>query len=232
MAAPTHTLTGDASPMTRSTIGRGAALSLSASGLLFLVGAFVHPHAPQARNMAEVAYTQTGEIAWWPAHLLLLASYGLFAAFLFSMSRLGELPTAARQVVKYALPIACFGVLAMLLHLVLPVGRESVADSHRGWALWAKDFVELADGVWAGSVAAVAWRLGRAGIAGNTFIGLLGLAGGLGFAVFSVFVPLTGIVVSLQFTRFLLLFIPVAAILIAVWALVAGGSALFQRERG
>jgi len=230
MAAPTHTLTAGASRGAPRTIGRGASVSLTASGLLFLAGAFIHPHAPQARDMAQVAYTQTGQAAWWPAHLLLLASYVLFTTFLIRVSRSGALTSAARHVLKFAVPIACFCVVAMLIHLVLPLGRDSVADSHRGWALWAKDFAESADGLWALCVAAVAWRLGRAGIVGNTPTALLGLAGGIGFALFSISVPLTGVVVSMQFTRSLLQVVPVTGILIAAWALVAGVSALSQRE--
>lgn len=213
---------------TSRTIGWGPALSLAASGLLFLIGAIIHPHAPQARDMAEVAYTQTGQVAWWPAHVLLLASYVLFAAFLTSMWRRREPLSAPRGVLKFVLPIAYFGVLAMLIHLFLPLGRDSVANSHFGWALWAKDFAESADGLWALGVAATAWGLGRAGVVGNTALGLVGLAGGVGFALFSIFVPLTGVVVSMQFTRSLLQLVPVAGILIASWALVAGLTALLN----
>lgn len=229
METSTHTLAGSPHGSTPRMIGRGPALSLTASGLLFLAGAIVHPHAPQARSMAEVAYTQTGEVAWWPAHLLLLAGYAVFAAFLIGVSRSQGLPTGARAVLRVAVPIACFCVLAMFIHLVLPLGRHSVADSHRGWALWAKDFVELADGLWALCVASVAWGLGRTRLVGNAYVASLGVAGGVGFALFSIFVPLTDVVVSMQFTRSLLQVVPVAAILIAAWTLAAGVAALTQR---
>lgn len=230
MAAPTRTLTAGAALAAPRAIGRVASLSLSASGLLFLVGAIIHPHAPQANDMAQLAYIQTGQAAWWPAHVLLLGSYVLFAAFLIGLSRSAFLTSAATEVLRFALPLACFCVLAMLIHLLLPFGRDSVADSQRGWALWAKDFAETADGLWALCVAAVAWRLGRARIVGNTPIALLGLAGGIGFALFSISVPLTDVVVSMQFTRSLLQVVPVTGILIAAWALVAGVSALSRRE--
>ncbi|GAC1571259.1 MAG: hypothetical protein NVS3B18_04250 [Candidatus Dormibacteria bacterium] len=232
MGASPHTLTEGTSVGAPRAIGRGPALALIATGLLFLVGAIIHPHAPQARDMAEVAYIQTGQGAWWPAHLFLLASYALFAAFLLSMSRRRGLTSASRLILKFALPIACFSVLAMFIHLLLPIGRDSVADSHRGWALWAKDFAEAAEGLWALCVAMAAWQLGRAGIVGNRLTGLLGLGGGIGFALFSFFVPLTGVVVSMQFIRLLLQVVPVTAILIAAWALVAGVLALSKAEMG
>jgi hypothetical protein len=214
----------------RHRIAKRTAHSLIATGPLFLGGAIIHPHAPHAGDMAQVAYIQTGQVVWWPAHVLLLFSYLLFAAFLFGISRLGGLPSPAQRVLKFARPIAYVCALAMLVHLLLPLGRDSVANSHHGWAFWAKDAAESADGVWALCVAVVAWSLGRTRIVGNLLTALLGLAGGIGFALFSLFVPLTGVTVSMQFTRSLLEVVPVFAILIAVWAVLAGVSALSKRD--
>ena len=210
---------------TANRIPKRTAVSLTAAGSLFLAGVIIHPHAPNAQDMAQVAYTQTGQIDWWPAHLLLLSSYVMFAVALFSISRLG-LPSPARKVMAFARPVALFCVVAMLVHLLLPLGRDSVANSHHGWAFWAKDFVESVDGVWALCVAAVAWSLGRAGIIGHGIPALLGLVGGIGFAFFSFLVPLTGVVVSMQFTRSLLHVVPVFGLLIVAWAVVAGVSDL------
>jgi len=47
--------------------------------------------------------------------------------------------------------------------------------------------------------------------------------GGIGFALFSLFVPLTGVVVSMQFTRSVLHVMPVFGVLSVAWATVAGG---------
>jgi len=201
---------------------------LTATGPLFLAGVVLHPHAPDAHSMAQVAYTQTGEVEWWPAHLLLLASYVAFAAFLFGISRLDGLAASARQVLDVARPVAAFCVLAMLVHLMLPLGRESVASSHQGWALWTKDAAETADGLWAVCVAAVAWALGRAGLAGNRITAALGVVGGLGFALFSFLVPLTGVVVSMDFTRSLVTVVPAFGLLIVAWAVFAGGAELVR----
>ena len=213
---------------TANRIPKRAAAALTATGTLFLAGVIIHPHAPNAQDMAQVAYTQTGQIDWWPAHLLLLSSYVMFAVAVFSISRL-RLASPARQVMDFARPVALFCVLAMLVHLLLPLGRDSVANSHHGWAFWAKDFVESVDGVWALCVAAVAWSLGRAGVMGHGITALSGLVGGIGFAFFSFLVPLTGVVVSMQFTRSLLHVVPVFGLLIVVWAVVAGGADLSRR---
>ena len=114
----------------------------------------------------------------------------------------------------------------MVIHLLLPLGRDSVANSQEGWAFWAKDLAESADAVWALVVAAVAWSLGRAGIIGNRLTALLGLAGGLGFAAFSLAVPLTGVLLPMDFTRTLVPVVPIFGILIATWTLAAGAMAL------
>lgn len=210
-------------------IPKRTAVSLTATGPLFLAGVVIHPHAPDALNMAQVAYTQTGQVDWWPAHVLLLASYVMFAVAIFSISRLEGLPSSVRRVMDFARPIAVVCVLAMFVHLLLPLGRDGVANAQHGWAFWAKDIVESVDGVWALCVAAVAWSLGRAGILGHGITALLGLVGGIGFALFSFLIPLTGVVVSMQFTRSLLHVVPVFGLLIVTWAVVAGGSDLPRR---
>ncbi|MDJ0459668.1 hypothetical protein PUN71_020875 [Arthrobacter sp. NQ7] len=208
--------------MTTNQITKRAALLLTATGPTLFVGLILHPHAPKADSMAEVAFTQTGQPNWWPAHVLLVSSYVVFALFLSTIRRLPALSPPARRVLKLAVPVAWFCVLAMLIHLLLPLGRESVANSQRGWALWVKDVVESVDGVWALCVVAVAWTLGRAGIVGNRLTALLGVAGGFGFALFSFLIPLTGVVVPMQFTRTLVDVVPVFGILMVAWAVVAG----------
>lgn len=209
--------------MTANRIPKRTAVLLTATGPLFLAGVIIHPHAPHAHDMAQVAYTQTGQVDWWPAHLFLLSSYVLFAVVVFSISRLDDLPSHVRRVLNLTRPIAAFCVLAMFVHLLLPLGRDSVANSNHGWAFWAKDVVESMDGLWALCVAAVAWSLGRAGVVGQGITPLLGVVGGIGFALFSALVPLTGVVVSMQLTRSLLHVLPVFGLLIVAWATVAGG---------
>jgi hypothetical protein len=207
-------------------ITRVTAFSLMATGPLLIVGAIIHPHAPDAQNMAEVAYTQTGQAAWWPAHVFLVLSYVAFAAFLFGVSRTDGLPYPVVRVLNIALPLACLCVAAMVVHLLLPLGRDSVAKSNEGWAFWAKDVAESADAVWAMVVAAVAWSLGRAGVVGNRLTASLGLAGALGFAAFSIAVPLTGVLLPMDLTRALVLLAPVSGILIVSWTVGAGIMAL------
>ena len=214
--------------MTPNAIPKRTAMLLAATGPLFLAGVIIHPHAPNAKNMAQVAYAQTGQVDWWPAHLLLLSSYVVFAVALFSISRLGGSPAAARQALNLARLVAAFCVLAMLVHLLLPLGRASVANSHHGWAFWVKDFVETVDGVWALCAASVAWSLDRAGFVGQRIATVFGVVGGIGFALFSFLVPLTGVVVSMQITRSLLHVVPVFGLLIVAWATVAGAIGFAQ----
>ncbi len=212
-------------------ITKVTAFSLMVTGPLLIVGAIIHPHAPDAQNMAEVAYTQTGQAAWWPAHVFLVLSYVAFAAFLFGVSRIDGLPYQVVRVLHIALPLACLCVAAMVVHLLLPLGRESVANSQEGWAFWAKDVAESADAVWALVVAAVAWSLGRAGIVGNRLTASLGLAGALGFAVFSIGVPLTGILLPMDLVRGLVPLAPVSGILIVSWTVGAGVMALLDSQQ-
>jgi hypothetical protein len=88
--------------------------------------------------------------------------------------------------------------------------------------LWVKDVVEAADAVWGLCVGIVIWSLGRARTAGNDVTAWLGLAGGIGFALFSIFVPLTEILVPMQLTRSMIQVVAPAALLIASSAVGAG----------
>ncbi len=196
---------------------------LVATGLFLLAGLVLHPHDPNAKDMAEVAYVQTGQATWWPAHALLLSSYVLFMVFLVKISRLDVLPPSAQRVLRFALPIAGFSVLAMLTHLLLPLARDSVANSHQGWAFWVKDVVESVDGLWAMCVVAVAWTLGRAAIVGNQYTAWLGMVGGIGFAAFSLAIPLTGPVISVETMASLVpKIVPVFGVLLVSWTVAAG----------
>lgn len=208
--------------MTAGRIPTHTAASLIAAGVLLLGGVIIHPHAPNAQDMTQVAYTQTGQFAWWPAHVLLLSSYVAFATVIISISRIAGSPFEVRRVLGFARPVALFCILAMLVHLLLPLGRDSVANSQHGWAFWAKDVAESVDCLWAVCIAVVAWTLGRTGIMGNRLTALFGMVGGLGFGVFSILVPLTGVAVSMQFTRSVLHVVPAFVILITAWAVVAG----------
>lgn len=221
------TLSAELPAMTGDRPSRLSGLVLMASGLVMFAGLALHPHDPNATNMAEVAYVQTGQVRWWPAHVLLLTGYVLFVVFLVQMSSLTGLPASARRVLKVALPIAYFGVLAMLVHLLLGFGHDSLANSHKSWAFWLKDVVETYDGVWAVSLAVVAWVLGRAGILGNRLIGLLGLLGGIGVALFSFAIPLTGPIIPVtSFGPLVPKIAPAFGLLLVAWTVTGGVYAL------
>jgi hypothetical protein len=209
-------------------IPRSAAIALTATGPLLLLGAAIHPHAPDAQSMAEVLYTQAGQALWWPAHVSLLAAYVAFAVFLRGASR-SRLPAGASRVARIALPIAFVCVFAMVVHLLLPIGRGSVADGQEGWVMWAKGFGESFDAVWALVMAVVAWSFGRAGVVGNRAVALVGMVGALGFGIFSAAIPLTGVVVPLSVMHSLVPIAPVPGLLMVVWTVAAGLPAALQR---
>jgi hypothetical protein len=66
---------------------------------------------------------------------------------------------------------------------------------------------------------------------GNRLIASLGLAGALGFAVFSIGVPLTGVLLPMDLVRGLVPLAPVAGILIVSWTVGAGVMALVARPQ-
>jgi hypothetical protein len=208
---------------TMTAIGRTTGLMLACVGPLLILGGAIHPHAPDAQTMAEVAYVQTGQALWWPAHVCLFAAEALFAAFLLRLARIGGLPVRLARLLRVLVPLAWLSVTAMAVHLLLPLGRDSVADAHQGWAFWVKDAVEGLDAVLAVCILLLAWALRREGIVSSRILGLLGMAGGMVTAVFSVGVPLTPALVPMDVAHALIPAVPIVGVLAtASWTIGTG----------
>lgn len=214
-----------------TTINRTTALMLVAVGPLAVAGGAIHPHAPDAQTMAAVAYVQTGQVTWWPSHVCLLAAEALFAAFLVRLSRENGLSPRTAHLLRVLVPLAWLAVGAMVVHLLLPLGRDSVAGGHLGWAFWVKDVVEGLDAVFAGCMVLVAWALWRDGIVSSRILGLLGMAGGTVFLVFSLGIPLTPTLISMDVAHALIPAVPVVGVLAsASWA-IGSGVRLARRDQ-
>lgn len=212
-------------------IDRTTALMLASVGPLIVVGGAIHPHAPDAQTMAEVAYVQTGQAIWWPAHVCLFAAEVLFATFLLRLARTRGLPPRLARLLPVMVPLAWLSATAMAVHLLLPVGRDSVADAHQGWAFWVKDVVEGFDAVFAGCLVVLAWALWREGVVSSRVLGLLGMAGGTVVALFSLAIPLTPALVPMALAHALIPAVPVVGVLAtASWA-VGSGVHLVPRAR-
>jgi hypothetical protein len=215
--------------MTR--LSRPAALSLTASAPLLILGVAIHPHAPEAHTMPDVLYVQSGQSAWWPAHVFLLAGELLFAVFLVSLSRAPGLPVPLARALRVLLPVVWACVAAMVIHLLLPLGRDSVADSAHGWDFWVKDVAETMDAVYALCLAAVAWLLYRNRVADSRPLALVGVVGATWFGLFSLGIPLTGVVWTADDFHTLIPGVPAVGVLLtATWAIGTGLIAL-RHER-
>lgn len=214
-----------------TTLSRAGALSLTASAPLFVLGVAIHPHAPEAHTMADVLYVQSGQSDWWPAHLCLLAGEALFAAFLVSLSRAAGLPGPLARALRVLVPVAWAGVVGMVMHLLLPLGRPSVADSSSGWDFWVKDVAETMDAVYAFCVALVAWQLYRNRVADSRLLALLGIVGATWFGLFSLGIPLTGLLWTADDVQSLIPAAPVVGVLLtAAWMIGMGVVALRQQS--
>jgi hypothetical protein len=194
------------------TINRTTALMLVAVGPLAFVGGAIHPHAPGAQTMAEVAYVRPDRRPGGP--LMCACSRGGVLRRLPRQALPGERavttdgPTAAG-----AGPARVAGRGGDGRPPALPLGRDSVAGGHLGWAFWVKDVVEGLDAVFAGCMVMVAWALWRDGIVSSRILGLLGMAGGTVFLVFSLGIPLTPALISMDVAHALIPAVPVVGVL-------------------
>jgi hypothetical protein len=206
-----------------NTIKRSTAVCLLAVGPLIFVGGAIHPHAPDAHTMPQVLWVQTGQAIWWPAHVCLLAGETLFAVFLLKLSRTGGVPNPLSSALRILVPVAWACVVGMGMHLLLPIGRDSVVDSRYGWDFWVKDIGETVDAIWAMSVGVVAWVLYRNHVLTSRWLVAVGVAAGTCLGAFSLAIPLTGALWTADAFQPLLPAVPlIATLLTAGWATGAG----------
>ena len=189
---------------------------LAAGGALFFVGGGLHPHDdPPGLTVREHLRVMFEDPAWYPSHAVLLGGMVLMAAALVGLARgraLADVPRArtAAVVAAWATVAATAG---MVLHLVAAVESDRIAsggptplvDAH----LVAETVTVPAFGL---AVAALAVVGARTRTLGNRPAAVLGLVGGVGYALAGATFLLTDALDPL---------FPLAGA-VGLWAVVAG----------
>jgi hypothetical protein len=194
----------------------GAAVALNLGGAL-------HPNDSGTGNKIAQLHDMLLHSAWYPSHLGLLASFGLFTVAFARLSGRLELAPVTRRIVRVMAVFSTLTTAAMVPHLLAPLGADSLADG-RSNALSVFMTIDetLADAPWALGVALLALVAGVAGDLGNRVTAVVGVVGGVSFAAAAVTIPFTDALDEL---------FPVGGMGITLWALGVAGMGAWRRRQ-
>jgi hypothetical protein len=218
----TTTLDSPARPR-RVALDGGTISALVGAAVAFNLGGALHPDDSSTGDKVAQLHDMLLRSTWYPSHLGLLASFGLFTAFLLRLRGGRELTPVTRRTVRVMAVVSALTTVAMVPHLLAPLGADSIADGQsNGLSVFMTIDETLANAPWALGVALLAVVAGVAGDLGNRMIAVAGVVGGLSFAAAAVTIPFTDALDGL---------FPVGGMGITLWALGVAGVGAWRRRQ-
>ncbi len=195
----------------RLALDGGTIAALAGAAVAFNIGGALHPNDSGTGDKVVQLHDMLLSSTWYPSHLGLLASFGLFTvAFLRLRGRL-DLAPVTRRIVRVMAVVSAFTTAAMVPHLLAPLGADSIADGRPNALSVLMTLIEtLAAAPWALGVALLALVAGVAGDLGNRATAVAGVVGGVSFAAAAATIPFTDALDGL---------FPVGGMGVTLWAL-------------
>jgi hypothetical protein len=197
--------------------------ALAGAAVTFNLGGALHPNDSSTGDKVAQLHDMLLDSTWYPSHLGLLASFGLFTvAFLQLRGRLGLAPLT-RRTVRVMAVVSALTTVAMVPHLLAPLGADSIADGQsNALSVFMTIDETLANAPWALGAALLALVAGVAGDLGNRVTAVAGVVGGLSFAAAAVTIPFTDTLDGL---------FPVGGMGVTLWALGVAGVGAWRRRQ-
>jgi hypothetical protein len=194
---------------------------LAAGGALFLAGAALHPHEHiKGGTLQQQFHAMFSDSHWYPAHVLLLAGLAFLTAAVVGLAR--NTPIGLRRrTVRFAAFAAVVGTAAMVLHLFAALDDGHIVAGDRTPLLFTHAAVEtLTVPLFGIAFALLAIAGAQSRVIGSPLVAVLGVVGGLGYALAGATAP------------FISTFTPLFDLvgLVGLWAAVAGGTAIVRRR--
>lgn len=214
----------DAPPVSqRLALDAVTAAALSGAALAFNLGGALHPNDAGSGNKVAQLHDMLLRDAWWPSHLGLLVSFGLFTAAFLRLGQHRELTATVRRVLRGMGWISALTTAAMVPHLFAPLGAHSIADGEsNALSVFMTVNETLANAPWAVGLAVLALVTGTAGVLGNRATAVVGMIGGVSFATAAVTIPFTDALDAL---------FAVGGMGITLWTLAVVAVGLHRRRR-
>ncbi len=189
-------------------------------GVTFFVGGATHPGDSGEGSKVSQLHEMLVDSMWYPSHTLLLVAMVCFAAGIVAIRLRGGVDAGTATVVRVVSVIAVVAALAMTVHLFAATGAEALADGNTTFMYHLFAWIEtLVNPLWALGIAALAVAGGLSRTLGNPMTLVLGVVGGLAFALAAATIAFTD--------RFDALF-PVGSLL-GVWGVVVGLMVLLRK---
>lgn len=199
---------------------RVAGAMLVLGGVAFFIGGATHPGDSGAGSKVAQLHEMLISPMWYPSHALLLTALACFAVGIVTIRLRGGLGAGVTTMLTVISVIAVAATFGMLLHLFAATNADAIASGETNLGYHVQEVVETgADSLWGLSIATLAVAGGLTRTIGNRITLVLGLVGGVAFALASATIAFTD------------LFDPLFMLgsLIGVWGVVVGAMMLVQR---
>jgi hypothetical protein len=207
----------------RLALDGGTMAALMGAAVAFNVGGALHPNDSGAGDKVAQLHHMLLHSAWYPSHLALLASFGLFTVAFARLPGRLELAPVTRRVVRVMTVISTLTTAAMVPHLLAPLGADSLADGQsNALSVFMTIDETLANAPWALGLALLALIAGVAGDLGNRVTAVVGVVGGVSFAAAAA---------TISFTDALDKLFPVGGMGITLWALGVAAVGAWRRRQ-
>ncbi|MEU4392742.1 hypothetical protein [Kribbella sp. NPDC023855] len=217
-----RTTTLASTPHRSRRVDRTAAVFLLLGGLAFFVGGALHPKdSSSGGTKLEQLHDMLVDPLWYPSHVVFLAAIALITAALLVIRRRGDLPDRMARLMTVVAAISVLATVAMLIHLFAATEADAIEHGHStaliAFHTWNETIVNP---LWGLAIATLAVAGGTTRTLGNRITLVLGLVGGLTFALATA---------TIAFTDLFDLLFPVSS-LIGVWAAAVGTIELLRRH--
>ena len=207
----------------RLALDGGTIAALLGAAVAFNVGGALHPNDGGTGDKVAQLHHMLLHSAWYPSHLGLLASFGLFTVAFARLPGRLQLAPVTRRIVRVMTVVSALTTAAMVPHLLAPLAADSLADGRsNALSVFMTINETLAAAPWALGVALLALMAGVAGDLGNRVTAVVGVVGGVSFAAAAVTIPFTDALDDL---------FPVGGMGITLWALGVAAVGAWRRRQ-
>jgi hypothetical protein len=194
-------------------------LLLVLGGLAFFASGPLHPQGADEGDKTDQLHSMLVDPGWYPAHAVGILGFAGVAAGLVVLARDPDAVRRLGRVLPVARAVALLALAGSVVHLFAATQATAIEDGGTTPLVAAFMGVEtLVNPLWALTLAALAVRGGVTGALGNRGVLVLGLVGGLAFALATA---------TIAFVDTFDPLFPVAGLL-GVWLVVVGAARLLR----
>ena len=177
----------------RSRVDRAARALLLLGGIAFVVGGALHPKDDSSDGTKlEQLHDMLVDPLWYPSHAVFVASMALIAAGVVAIRQRGDLRGGMARLVTAVAAISVVATLAMLVHLFVAAEAEAIEGGRTTVLIQFHTWNEtIVNPLWGLAIAALATAGGLTRTVGNRITLVLGLVGGLAFALATATIAFT-----------------------------------------